>query len=206
MFSWKYSVQVIVISVSLGAILITMLLISSLRSKVLSDQDDVVVTASVPSCIIEITARPEDRIPVVNNWSTLLNVDVRTLTESTVANFSGNSNNQGTLTYNLCANSQNVPSGTYNFYIRGFSHLRKKFPNVTSFTNYSSSVSFIALSQYLTAGETSIVFDNFINGLDLSTQVIALGTGDIKNDLNRDGLVNALDLSITVKNLYELGD
>lgn len=206
MFTWKYSVQVIVVSISLGAILAAMLLISSLRSKVLSDQDDITVTASVPSCIIEVTARPEDRIPPVGNWDTTLTINVKTLSDLDVINFSGNSNSQGTLVYDLCANNQSVPSGNYNLYVRGLSHLRRKFPNVSAFTNYSSSVLFTAASQYLSAGETSIVFDNFINGLDLSTLVIALGSGDNQNDLNQDGLVNALDLSVTVKNLYEFGD
>lgn len=188
------------------AVIFAGLIISGLRSQVLSDTSDVVVTASIPSCVVQITTRPADRIPPVNNWGTNLQISATNLDTLDQTLFAGTSNNLGELSYDFCANAQTVVSGDYDFNIRGFSHLNKLIPNVNAFNSYTSSLFFTAPSQYLIAGETSIVFDNYINGLDLSTQVVNLNTGDIKNDLNQDGLVNSLDLSITVKNLYAEGD
>lgn len=191
---------------SFVAVIFAGLIISNLRSQVLSDTTTTVVTASVPSCILQITTRPADRIPTTNNWGTQLQITATNLSDLTQTAFSGTSNNLGELTYDFCANAQVVTSGNYDFSIQGFSHLTKRIPNVLAFTSYNSSLFFTAPSQELTAGETSIVFDNYINGLDLSTQVVNLNSADVKNDLNQDGLVNSLDLSITVKNLYVQGD
>lgn len=182
------------------------LTISQIRSNAGVLAEDVIVTASVPVCSLQLTARPADRIPPIGNWGTYLNVSVTNLTDQHLFAFGGNSDNQGTINYDLCDNGVSVVPGTYNFYIRGLSHLRKKFPAVQTFTNYNSSVIFAAPSQYLIAGETSEVYDNFINGLDISTQVVSLYTDDEQDDLNQDGVVNALDLSVTVKNLYAQGD
>lgn len=206
MKSFPFSLRNTILLITLIGIVVCWLMINQIRSNAGVLAEDVVVTASVPVCNLQLTARPADRIPPIGNWGTYLNVNVTNLSDQQQFAFAGNSDNQGTINYDLCDNSVSVVPGTYNFYIRGLSHLRKRFPAVQTFTNYNSSVIFAAPSQYLVAGETSEVYDNFINGLDISTQVVSLYTGDEQDDLNQDGVVNALDLSITVKNLYVQGD
>lgn len=206
MKSFPFSLRNTILLITLIGIVLCWLMINQIRSNAGVLAEDVVVTASVPVCNLQLTARPADRIPPIGNWGTYLNVSVTNLSDQQQFAFAGNSDNQGTINYDLCDNGVSVEPGTYNFYIRGLSHLRKRFPAVQTFTNYNSSVIFAAPSQYLVAGETSEVYDNFINGLDISTQVVSLYTGDEQDDLNKDGVVNALDLSITVKNLYVQGD
>lgn len=167
---------------------------------------DLNVSAMVPICELYLTAYPEGRIPPTNNWATTLQVQILDVTNATVLNITDNTNNLGQLYYDLCGNAVVVGQGPHDFYLLGFSHLRKKFNDVTSLSSYVSTVQFTQPGDALLAGETSIVFDNFINGLDLSTQVINLFSGDVKNDLNLDGQVNSLDLSMTVNNLYKQGD
>ena len=58
----------------------------------------------------------------------------------------------------------------------------------------------------LKAGDAQEDKDDFINGLDISAIVRALYTSDLNSDLNRDGQVNALDLSITIINIYQSGE
>jgi hypothetical protein len=42
--------------------------------------------------------------------------------------------------------------------------------------------------------------------LDISATVRSLYSEDIHADLNHDGLVNALDISIVVGNIYKVGE
>jgi hypothetical protein len=58
----------------------------------------------------------------------------------------------------------------------------------------------------LLAGDTGSTNDNYINSLDLSTLVEKFYTADNKNDLNQDGIVNSLDLSNQIFNLFKTGD
>jgi hypothetical protein len=174
-------------------------------SKVLS-QVDVNVTASVPACDLQITARPASREPAVNNWATTLTVNVKQLNGTSLFTLNSTSDSSGTAYYDLCTNNVSMMPGNYDFFIRGQSHLIKKFSSVEAFRYYATTLSFTNPTDYLTAGETSIVFDNFINGLDLATQLQKLYSTDVDNDLNQDGEVNALDLSITISNIYKSGD
>lgn len=48
--------------------------------------------------------------------------------------------------------------------------------------------------------------DNFINGLDLSVLIRALSSADVISDLDGDGKVTALDLSLLVRNLNHQGE
>lgn len=168
---------------------------------------NVTVSAQVPACIITLTVYPEKRVPPTGNWGTDLTIDIYNSSNQLVTTFNATSNNQGQITYDVCdQDGLSLGKGVYTFYVRGKSHLRKIFGNITTFDQYASNVNLAAGGQRLLAGETSIVYDNYVNGLDLSTQVEQLYTGDDKNDLNQDGAVNALDLAITVTNLYKFGD
>jgi hypothetical protein len=171
----------------------------------IGDDNDVVVTANITTCTLTLTIHPEKRIPTTNNWQTDLHVEVYDNSEVYYGDFTLTTNNMGVGTVNLCSQGVNLTTGSYDFYIRGLSHLRKEYTSFGTFNTAGDSIDFTIQAE-LTAGETSIVYDNFINTLDLSTQVTNLETVDIENDLNQDGEVNILDVSNSVTNFYLEGD
>ncbi len=163
-----------------------------------------VVSAVIPTCTLRVNIKPEKRIPRIGNWDTILTVEVATTSNITLRTFSFPTNTQGEGNYDLCGNGIYFPPGNYNFKIRGYSHLRKVFENILAF-NTTSEFSITFLEEML-AGETSIVYDNYINMMDFVTQIQELYTADYKNDLNQDGLVNSLDFANTITNFYLNGE
>jgi len=183
--------------------IITFLLFSFTFGKV--NAQSVNINATVPSCIFNFTVKPEKRIPRINNWGTILSIQIYKNGQQ-VFNTSVNTDIFGKGSINVCLKNFYPTPGNYDFYLRGYSHLLKKYYNISAFSSYTTYVDFSSNNAYLTAGETSVIFDNFINALDLSTQIRNMYTTDYKNDLNQDGQVNALDLSITIGNFYKVGD
>ncbi len=177
----------------------------SIEGRVLQITDSVNLSAQISSCILDLTVYPEKRIPSVNNWGTQLDVQIYSLTNNFEGSFVTNTNNFGNAVINVCDEGIYVADGTYNIYIKGFSHLRKNYANINSFATSESSVD-VTPDGDLLAGETSNIYDNYINTLDLSTQYATFGTFSLKNDLNRDDTVNSLDISNTVTNFYINGD
>lgn len=169
------------------------------------DEDTVNVSASVNSCEIEITVYPEKRIPRTGNWGTLLTVQIFS-GGNFIGSFQTNTSDQGTSLVNICDLGINLQEGTYTLRIRGFSHLYKVYPPVSGFGSYTSVIEFTGSGDVLFAGETSNVFDNKINSLDISTQIRAIYSADVKNDLNQDGGVNSLDFSNTITNFFLEGE
>lgn len=158
------------------------------------------ITAQVYSCELNIIIYPEKRIPQINNWDTLLDIQIFS-NQTQVASFLVPSNNFGVANFPLCLNNYQLTSGNYNFYVRGFSHLRRRYINVTAFDTQTETLDLRPFGEMF-AGETSVVFDNYINVLDVSTQISNMYTSSIKNDLNQDGYVNTLDISNTITNFY----
>lgn len=149
---------------------------------------------------------PEKRIPQAGNWDTIANVQVRN-TGSTVPFINRNDlpttpNGEGEITL---LPTEAIDSGTYDFSIKGISHLRKNYYSYT-ISNLEPYFDFSATGQHLLAGDTSVIVDNYINSLDLSTMIINLYGGDYRNDLNQDGKVNSLDFGNQVYNLFKAGD
>ncbi len=167
--------------------------------------EDVQVQAEVGSCIVELTVYPEKRIPAVGNWGTDLIVDIYSSTDTYLDSYITTSNSLGVATEDVCDQGVFLSTGTYNFYIRGLSHLRNKYAGYTAFNTTTSIVNVTADGELL-AGETSVVYDNYINSLDISTQINALYSSAIKQDLNRDTRVNSLDLSNTIINFFTPGE
>jgi hypothetical protein len=169
-----------------------------------SGSNQVFVTAMVPTCILTLNIKPEKRIPRVGNWDTILNVEIRTSSNVPVLNTTLNTDAQGTGSYDLCSNNIYFPADSYNFFIKGFSHLQRVFNDVPAFdANAQFSISF---ATEMLAGETSIVYDNYINILDFVTQINNIYSADYKNDLNQDGVVNSLDFNNTITNFYIAGE
>jgi hypothetical protein len=129
------------------------------------------------------------------------------LSNTIIGTLSAVSDSNGFATMDFCSLGFAFPEDDYNFYVRGFSHLNKKFLNFRAFNPLETEIDFTVGGAELSAGETSVVYDNKINSLDLSTQISAFySTTDIKNDLNRDGKVNSLDFSNSIYNLYDIGE
>ncbi len=166
--------------------------------------NQVTVTAMVPACLLTLNIKPEKRIPREGNWDTILNVEIRTSSNVPILNTSFPSDASGTGVYDLCANNVYFPPGAYTFLIRGLSHLTRVFENVDAFE--SNEQFSLVFSPEMLAGETSIVYDNYINILDFVTQINNLYTADNKNDLNQDGMVNSLDFNNTITNFYVAGE
>ena len=158
-------------------------------------------------CLLNLKVYPEKRIPRTGNWDTLLTAEIYNSANTYIGTLQARSNSTGNAVFNSCAAGLTTPPGIYNFYVHGFSHLRKSFPLESAFDDNNRVIDLTTGGKILLAGETSNVFDNKINSLDASTQVRAFyKTDDEKNDLNRDGKVNSLDFSNTVYNFYRLGD
>jgi hypothetical protein len=168
--------------------------------------ENVTVTAAVYSCTLSINVKPEKRIPVINNWDTEIDVEIYNSGGTFLGDFNAPTDNMGNATVNICAEGILITGGTYDFYIKGFSHLRMHFDNYVGFGTQQTTIDFSSSGQRLFAGETSVIYDNFINTLDLSTQIVKMETADVKNDLNQDGEVNALDISNTITNYLLSGD
>jgi len=172
--------------------------------KVEASTDQLKVTAQVDSCIVQITVHPEKRIPSTNNWGTILRVEIYS-GSSYLGSYQVTTDSSGTGTANICSSNLKVLPGNYNFYLKGYSHLRKAFLNYPAFSTTKTTLNF-ATAGNLLAGETSVIYDNYINSLDLSTQINHLYTNDYKSDLNQDGKVNSLDISNTIYNFFKHGD
>jgi len=166
----------------------------------------VTVNTTVQACLLDIVVRPEARVPAINNWGSTVDITILRNDNTTLATFTLITNNQGLGTYDFCANSIFPTPGTYKFYAKGFSHLRKRFLGVNTFNAYHDLVNLTGASNFLVAGEVSNVFDNKINSLDMSYVINKSGSGDIKADLNLDGIVNSLDTTILQNNYFKTGD
>jgi competence protein ComGC len=166
--------------------------------------EEIVINASIKMIDFQIKVYPEKRVPSTNNWDTIIDFKVNNSgNTSTYLQKSLATNNLGIVNY-ILAPVENIPGGNHIVYIKGISHLTKRYNNIPFVTQHEN-IDFTPYGDLL-AGDTNPVNDNVINSLDLSTLIIRLNTGDYINDLNQDTTVNSLDLSIQIFNLYKTGD
>jgi len=170
----------------------------------LIDSDDLSVSATVKISTIHIYARPEKRIPPVNNWQTVSQVYVYDCSNNQLLY------NYSDVPFDLFGHATiTIPDtdftepGNYLFTIKGFSHITQQFECV-SITTPQVTLNFTY--DLLLAGDTSEIQDDYINGLDISETINAFYGTDNKNDLNQDGKVNSLDMSNIIYNLQLYGD
>ncbi|MBN1915580.1 hypothetical protein JW796_01115 [Candidatus Dojkabacteria bacterium] len=166
----------------------------------------VVVSVNVRVGKISFTVYPEKRIPPTGNWSTRMSVQIRqagtTVPIIQRDNVTTDSNGYGEI---ILSDSEILNPGVYDFSFKGISHLRKNYYSYT-ISSLEPYLNFTTNREYLLAGETSVIVDNYVNSLDVSTVVKNFYKTNIQNDLNRDGQVNSLDLSNQIINLYKFGD
>lgn len=76
-----------------------------------TSSDGLHTQAIVTGCELYITAYPEKRIPAFNNWDTILNVQIRNSSNSSlVADFTLSTDALGTGFINLCDSNITIPS------------------------------------------------------------------------------------------------
>ena len=170
-----------------------------------SRPEEVTVTAFVGAKEIRFKVYPEKRIPLVNNWSTVTDVTLQNCSNLDSIQFNGivtNNLGEGTLILPL---TPPVLNDNYRFMIKGLSHLRRIY-NCYPISMMFEYFDLTKENKDLLAGEISIVYNNFINALDLSVMMNDLFSNDVKADLNQDGLVNSLDLSNQIYNFYDFGE
>ncbi|RMD76953.1 hypothetical protein D6810_02475 [Candidatus Dojkabacteria bacterium] len=169
-----------------------------------AQESSIGVMSSVQPCVLEIYLEPGDRDN--NDFSNQYLIDVRFLSGVLFHSFSLSTDTSGKGVYNFCSNSAIPIPSSYNFYIKGASHLRKAILNVSTFNSSKTILDFRTPDKVFIAGEIGDIVDNKINSLDISSQIKKLNTADLLYDLNRDGVVNLKDLQITRKNFFKIGD
>src|SRR3990167_2612688 len=143
---------------------------------------------------------PEKRIPVTLNWDTIATVAMQNCTTSTTYTFPGIvSDSNGDATINVPI-ATSIPDGNYRFFVRGASHLNKEFSCYPIMPD--TGLTDLTPEGDLLAGEISIVYDNYINSLDISVLANELFSADYYSDLNQDSEVNGLDLSNQIYNIF----
>jgi len=166
--------------------------------------EDVTVTTTVKTNKIYFKVFPEKRIPPVNNWSNSYSITLQNCNTNESIKFENVSTQDNGIGM-LDTSSENVLDGEFRFIVQGMSHLIKRFDCV-SINSTEPSIDLTINNQFLKAGQISIDLDNYVNALDISELIDKYQTSNIKSDLNRDGLVNSLDLSVLVGNLFLAGD
>jgi hypothetical protein len=167
--------------------------------------DGVSVSVDINTCLLDLTVLPEKRIPATGNWQTELEAEIFDTSDVYVDTISGTSDSSGTLSFDLCAGAITIEPGDYKFFIKGKSHLRKDYGTQTTFETVEDDLDLSGDGE-LVSGETSSVFDNYINALDVSPMFLNYLTSDDKQDLNQDGIVNIFDFSDQILKIYQDGE
>lgn len=152
---------------------------------------------------VRLKVYPEKRIPIFNNWSNSYNLIVE---ENDVSVFSTNftTNLEGEI-LDLTLDGQAINNlEQYDLYLKGKSHLSKIYPDL----QFSGNTFTLDLTSYgnLIAGDTNSPPDDLIDSNDISTTANLLDTSTDRSDLNNDGIVNSLDLSVILINFGQIGE
>ncbi len=152
---------------------------------------------------MNLAAYPEKRIPSIGNWGTRGILDLYgfgSLEPDHV--FAAPTSSEG-----ITVIENNVDAGIYHASYKGLSHLTRFMRNIQFIEGESVDLDFTELGTYfLLAGDVALSKDDYINSLDIVATMLALYDNEEHADLNADGIVNGLDLSIEVFNLYKSGE
>jgi hypothetical protein len=168
-------------------------------------EDSVNVSAVIRLQEIRFRVFPEKRQPPINNWASHVDFWVTNSSGYTVFDRNLVPTDQYGLGVMEVDRTENISSGYYSVYVKGISHLTKRYDNIY-FSKIAEYYDFTVGEDDLLAGDTHDSRDDYINSLDISTLINALNTGNYVNDLNQDSIVNSLDLSNQVFNISTAGD
>lgn len=153
----------------------------------------------------DVLAYPEKRVPPEGNWGMASRLDIYEIGESAPKySFDIVTDDQGAVSIDL---DETFESGVYDVVLKGISHLSKRLEDV-DMTNFNDLVLDFTENGtfYLFAGDVQSSKDDYINSLDVSAILGMLYLNNIDGDLNLDSSVNALDLSVVMRNLQKRGD
>jgi hypothetical protein len=212
---FQYKNLVIICYCFLLGLIIIIFNSSSINSKILKDKvlgenyevdsNTVNITAFIKTSLLRFRVFPEKRIARIGNWGTFSDILLRNCTSNKFYTFSSvETDDQGYGTVPIGATTV-LYDGPYRFYVRGISHLNRRF-NCYAIDEAENLVDLTKEGKELLAGEVSVIYDNYINSLDMSVLVNKIFTNDYKSDLNQDSEVNSLDFSNQIFNLYMHGD
>lgn len=164
------------------------------------------VTVTVTPCDVDFITRPERRVPATNNWSEDLTIDIiDPVTGDPITTSTVTSGADGIATTPTCPFTYFVEGESYDIAVKGASHLKriylgKEFTNFPDVLVDISTPTLIAGDTDLPAGDNDVDYDD-IKQLSINM----FSTTNPRNDLNRDGKVNSLDLAIMIINLGLVG-
>ncbi len=153
----------------------------------------------------QVVVKPEKMVPPTGNWDVPVELWLYPPGSTTSAhNWQFTTLSDGTYSQDLV---NPLSAAEFHAVSKGISHLTQRL-DFMNFSDLSSMVlDFSAGGTDLAkAGDVHSSKDDFVNALDISATVIELYNSEINADLNGDGMVNALDLSVLLGNLYEVGD
>ncbi|MFQ5492593.1 MAG: hypothetical protein ACE5DX_00315 [Candidatus Dojkabacteria bacterium] len=172
---------------------------------VFDTEPGVSVSGFIRIATITFTVHPEKRHPLTGNWDTTVNVQLQNCTTGQNFTFNGiSTNTSGTATISLPLSTV-IPDGDYRFFIKGYSHLREQF-NCYTLATQNPNIDLTVEGKDLLAGEVSVIYDNYINSLDMSVLYNNQFSSSNKNDLNQDTKVNSLDIGNQLYNIFVAGN
>ncbi len=147
---------------------------------------------------------PEKRIPATNNWGTtgLVNVYQFGNFEPDYS-FQVEIGNDGFGTI-----EEEIPPGNYQVSFKGLSHLTRFLRNMeVNLEDTEIPLDFTFGNTFaLLSGDIAPNKDDYVNSMDIAAAASALFKSDANADLNKDTIVNSLDLSMMFVNLYLSGE
>jgi len=168
-------------------------------------EGEVGITATVGGCGIVILIKPEKRWPKEGNFSNKNQIIFYDQLYQEIFRFEDiETDKDGYATIDVCSGGFTTEPGVYSIYVKGYSHVGRFYIEKEGFFKYTTFFN-LAKNQdeYLLAGDTLV--NDYVNALDLNESISKLYSNDIRSDLNRDGIVNSLDLSNQIYNLHRGG-
>lgn len=179
---------------------------TSPQDAVLGVEDEVQISAYIRATGMSFKAYPEKRIPRIGNWDTFADLTLVNCVNP-AKTYQFNNIPTDTTGFGSVVFSDDVFTfdGPYRIFVRGYSHLNRRF-NCYPIEEALTHIDLTLEGKELLAGETSVVYDNYINALDMSVLIRELFTSSYKSDLNQDTEVNSLDFANQIYNLFISGD
>lgn len=153
----------------------------------------------------DVLAYPEKRVPATGNWGLSSSLNIYELGNDTPRySFDIITDDEGQVRVDL---DETFAPGIYDVVLKGRSHLSKRLEDV-SMTDFNDLLLDFTLANTfsLLAGDVQSAKDDYVNSLDVSAMLGMLYLNNIDGDLNLDSSVNALDLSVVMRNLLKSGD
>lgn len=184
------------------------------------------VSISTDICSLNINIAPENRWTSLlfkpeygENLSTLVKLEIIDKNKTSIGLVTNiRTDNSGYGTIDICEEKINlIQNEKYDFYIKTLSGLKKYYKDFAVELGALGKNDFtLDNTVKILNGETSIIDDDYVNALDISTVIstkhyFVIDETDLnlefeQNDMGRDRIVNALDLSNTLKNYNKDGD